>query len=189
MNLNRFLTLCIIAISISGCQKNTIGLDNDLVKDGKPITASTSFYPMQIGNYWKINDQNYTEIVDTASIGGKVYYEFYSHIGGDAISIQYLRIDENQNLIESYPTNTTYNYTLAEFNAKVNDTFHTLSSGGVNDFMVTVLYKSATKMTFRLNNTLPNGNSTPIVHTYYKGIGPDDKYTTIKIDGKVYNYQ
>ena len=86
-----------------------------------------SFLPMQIGNYWKTDAQNYTEIQDTMRIDGKLYYKFYSLIGGDAVSTAYLRIDEDNQLKESWPEATGKEYIRAKFNSKVGDSFFTLN--------------------------------------------------------------
>ena len=96
-----------------GCSENS-EIPIDIIQEGEvPITGDEdedlngnngeSFLPMQIGNYWKNNDDNYTEILDTLRIQGDLYYKFYSLIGGDGILIQYLRIDNEQNLIRSHP--------------------------------------------------------------------------------------
>jgi hypothetical protein len=183
----KFLLPIVFMMALSACKKDKANL-SDLVRDHKPVTTSTSFDPMQIGNYWKTDDQDYTEIQDTLRIGGYLYYKFFSLIGGDGVVTQYLRIDDNQNLVEALPSDTTFHYLHAKFNANVNDTFNTITNQNANNFQGTVIYKSDTKISFRYNSTFPSGNSTTFVVTYYKGIGPDGNYKTIKINGIVYNY-
>lgn len=184
----KILTAVALMLLLNACKKDKSTI-SDLTKDGKPITTSTSFYPMQIGNYWKNDDQDYTIVQDTLRIEGSLYYKFYSLIGGDAVSVRYLRVDENQNLLEAIPSDTSFHSLRAKFNASINDTFHTLNNQNFNDYFGRVTYKSATKISFQFNSTAPNANSTIFVTTYYKGIGPDDVYTSIKINGIVYNYK
>lgn len=189
--MNRYLLFftCIIFL-LAACKKEeSTGYNSD----GKPITGSDSWYPMQVGNYWRISDNDYTEIQDTLRINNKLYYKFYSLIGGDGQSVNYLRIDENQNLIEAYTRYPNQEDTRAKFAGQLGEVFSPSSSNQNtgNNFFVKISYKSESKMIFLLdidhNNFLYGGIPT----TYYKGIGPDydGLYTTIKIGGKVYNYQ
>jgi len=147
---------------------------------------SESFLPMQIGNYWKMDAQNYTEIQDTMRIDGKLYYKFYSLIGGDAVSTTYLRIDENNQLKESWTEATGKEYTRAKFNSKVRDSFFTLNDQSNNDYKVTVIEKTDKKMTFSFD-MIHQDNMKGQTHqvTYIKGQGLDDGWKNIKINGKV----
>jgi len=181
----KFLIFGTLIVLLNACKKSAIVNPGDKVI---PITTSTSFYPMQIGNYWKTDAQNYMEIQDTVRINGKLYYKFHYATGGDVIGLEYLRIDENQYLVEANPNDTSLNY-QANFGANVNDTFHSLNIQNINNHLIKVTYKSATKMTFQIdvfNNNFASAQT--IANTYYKGIGPDGNYTTIKINGIVYNY-
>ncbi|MDH6252363.1 hypothetical protein M2347_002090 [Chryseobacterium sp. H1D6B] len=147
---------------------------------------SESFLPMQIGNYWKMDAQNYTEIQDTIRIDGKLYYKFYSLIGGDAVSTVYLRIDENNQLKESWPEAAGREYTRANFNSKVGDSFFTLNDQSTNDYKVTVIEKTDKKMTFSFDMIYQeNMKGYPHKVTYIRGQGLDDGWKSIKIDGKV----
>lgn len=147
---------------------------------------ANSFLPMQIGNQWRIDSQNYTEIQDTVRMDGKLYYKFYSLIGGDAVSTVYLRIDENNQLMESWPDSTGKQYTRAKFNSKVGDSFFTLNDGTTNDYKVTVIEKTDKKITFSFEMIYHDnmkGESHQV--TYVKGQGLDDDWKSIKIDGKM----
>lgn len=145
-----------------------------------------SFLPMQIGNYWKMDAQNYTEIQDTIRIDGKLYYKFYSLIGGDAVSTAYLRIDENNQLMESWPTATGKEYTRAKFNNKIGDSFFTLNDHTTNDYKVTLIEKSDKKITFSFDMIYhENMKGQPHQVTYIKGLGLEDNWKSIKIDGKI----
>src|SRR3982751_758253 len=86
------LSFILISLAILSCQKNKA-----------QNKAADSFLPMQIGNLWYMNAQSYTEIKDTVRINKKLFYKFYSLVGGDAVSTVYLRIDEQNKLIEGYP--------------------------------------------------------------------------------------
>ncbi|MNL06390.1 hypothetical protein D3C87_1270240 [compost metagenome] len=148
--------------------------------------ATNSFLPLQIGNYWKIDAQNYTEIQDTIRIDGKLYYKFYSLVGGDAVSTAYLRIDENGKLKESWPDATDKEYTRAQFNSNVGDSFYTLNDTTTNDYKVTVVEKTDEKITFSFDMVNhDNLKGKPHQVTYIKGIGLDDNWKSIKIDGKI----
>ncbi len=149
-------------------------------------TDKQSFLPMQIGNYWKMDAQNYTEIQDTMRIDGKLYYKFYSLIGGDAVSTTYLRIDENNQLLESWPESKSKEYVRAEFNSNTGDSFFTLSDQSANDYKVTVTEKSDDKITFSFDMIYhENLGGNPRTVTYLKGLGLQDDWKSIKIDGKI----
>lgn len=146
---------------------------------------ASSFLPMKIGNQWTIDSQNYTEIQDTLRMDGKLYYKFYSLIGGDAVSTAYLRIDENNQLMESWPEAKGKEYTRAKFNGQIGDSFFTLNDGTANDYKVTVIEKTDTKITFSLEMIYHDnmkGESHKV--TYIKGQGLDEGWKSIKIDGK-----
>jgi hypothetical protein len=176
------LLLIAAIITFNACKKENVNAD------GKPVTGSSSFYPMQIGNYWKMSNNDYTEITDTLRISGKLFYRFQSLIGGDAMSTRYLRIDENQDLVEASSLSSGELYTQAKFGARVGDVFNTSNDGSGNNFAVKVVVKSDIKMSFTLDAGHTNFETLTSNVTYYKGIGPDDKYKAIKINGKVYNY-
>lgn len=145
-----------------------------------------SFLPMQIGNYWKIDAQNYTEIQDTMRIDGQLYYKFYSLIGGDAVSVAYLRIDDKNQLKESWPETTGKEYIRAQFDSKPGDSFFTLNDRTTNDYKVTVIEKTDKKMTFSFDMIYhDNMKGHPHQVTYIKGQGLDDGWKSVKINGKI----
>ncbi|WP_316825375.1 hypothetical protein [Pedobacter miscanthi] len=149
--------------------------------------AADSFLPMQIGNLWYMNNMSYTEIKDTVRINKKVFYKFYSLVGGDAGSTVYLRIDEHNKLIESYPDSPTKTYVRADFNANTGDKFFTTGEKDENDNEVTVVQKSDNEMTFSFDPVYhPNLKGHPFEVKYLKGRGWAEKYQKIKIDGVVY---
>ncbi len=145
-----------------------------------------SFLPMQIGNSWKMDARNYTEIQDTVRIDGRLYYKFYSLTGGDAVSTAYLRIDENNRLMESWPEANGKEYTRAQFNSKLGESFFTLNDRTANDYKVTVTEKSDNKITFSFDMVYHEKmKGQPHQVSYIKGSGLDDQWKSIKIDGKI----
>jgi len=144
------------------------------------------FLPMQVGNYWKIDSQNYTEIQDTIRLDGKLYYKFYSMVGGDAVSTAYLRIDKNNLLLESWPSAAGKEYTRAQFDSNVGDSFFTLNDHSINDYKVTVIEKTDKKITFSFDMIYHDSlKGQPYEVTYIKGSGLQDQWKHIKINGKI----
>lgn len=174
--ISAYLGLILFSLSILSCQKRK-----------HENAAADSFLPMQIGNLWYMNKMSYTEIKDTVRINKMLFYKFYSLVGGDASSTFYLRIDENNKLIESYPDDSTRTYTRADFNAKIGDKFFTTGEKDENDNEVTVVQKSDNEMTFSFDPVYhPNLKGHPSEVKYIKGKGWAEKYEKIKIDGVVY---
>lgn len=172
-----FLLLLIIPLLLVACM---------MQNKNQNEKATESFLPMQIGNYWKVDAQNYTEIKDSLRIDGKLYYEFYSLIGGDAISKVFLRMDENQQLVESWPSSKRKDYVRAQFGGKLNDSFFTLNDKSTNDYKVTIVEKSDRKMTFSFDMIYhDNLKGQPHKESYIKGQGFDGNWNEIKIDGKI----
>lgn len=169
------LTLIAITLLFSSCKK-----------DKTVENIDHSFLPMQVGNLWYLNDQNYTEIKEKITIDSKVYYKFYSLVGGDAISTVYLRIDEKNRLVESYPTDPTKIYIRADFNANVGDKFFTTGDQGYNDYEVTVVKKTATEMTFSYDAIYhPNLKGHPHQVSYIKGKGFPGNWKKLVINGNI----
>ncbi len=175
-NIFNFLGFALIGLFIFSCMKN---------KDQDPV--ADSFLPMQVGNLWYMNAQSYTEIQDTVRINKKLFYKFYSLIGGDAVSTVYLRIDEQNKLIEGYPDSPSKTYTRADFNAKMGDKFFTTGEKDENDNEVTVVQKSDTEMTFSFDAVYhPNLKGHPHSIKYLKGKGFPGKWKKLIINGVVY---
>lgn len=167
-----------LLLAFSSCQQKAM--------IAKEPLASDSFMPMQIGNSWKMGDHSYTEIQDTLSINKKLYYKFYSLVGGDAIDTKYLRVNENNELLEAYPDQPNKIYTHAKFNAKLNEEFYTLGDQSVNDYKVKVTEKTDRRMTFEFDMVYhPNLKGSTHKVSYIKGLGLDENWKSITIDGKV----
>jgi|GEM_PF-908274 len=157
-------------------------------KKNEPNPTVDSFLPMQVGNYWGTANRqnNYTEIQEEVQINDKTYYKFYSLIGGDAIAISYLRIDEQNRLVESYPKDPSRIYVRADFNAKVGDVFFTLNDQTVNDYKVVVANKTENAMSFNFDMIYhPNLKGQIRTDTYIKGRGWNVNFEKIIINGKV----
>lgn len=175
---NAHLLSFLIMILFASCQQKVVTT--------KEIAAADSFMPMQIGNSWRMGDHSYTEIQDTMRIDSKLYYKFYSLVGGDATEVKYMRIDENNDLLEAYPDQPKLIYTHAKFNAKVNDEFYTIGDKSQNDYKVKVVEKTDKKMTFEFDMVYhPNLKGSTHKVSYIKGSGLDEDWKSIKIDGKV----
>lgn len=156
--------------------------------DNKPTPTVNSFLPMQVGNYWGTANRqgSYTEIQETVQINGKTYYKFFSLIGGDGLSTSYLRIDEKNRLVESYPNDPSRVYVRADFNAKVGDVFYTLNDQTVNDCKVVVASKNENEMSFNYDMIHhPHLKGQIRTETYIKGRGWNVNFEKIIINGKV----
>lgn len=134
--MKRIMILCASAcIVLFSCQKSqsTISSKEPDTVNGVSEFVGDSYLPMQVGNYWRNNDENYTEITGTKTIDGELCYEFSSRIGGDAFGKNYYRIDENNKLIEKFPQYSNATYTHAQFNTNVGDIFWTKGDNDPND--------------------------------------------------------
>jgi len=173
-----YLMYLLIVLIIPSCKMKKTAI--------QPVAATDSFMPMQIGNKWSHGAHSYTEIQDTVRIGKQLYYKFYSLVGGDATDTKYFRIDENNQLLESYPDQPGVVYVHAKFNANVNDVFFTLNDKSTNDYQVKLVEKTANRRTFEFDMVYhPNLKGSTHKVSYLKGIGLDDDWTSIKINGKI----
>lgn len=173
-----YLMYLIIILTIPACKMKKTAM--------QPLAAADSFMPMQIGNKWSHGANSYTEIQDTVRIGKQLYYKFYSLVGGDASDTKYLRIDENNQLLESYPDQPNVVYVHAKFNASLNDVFFTLNDKSTNDYQVKLVKKTPDRRTFEFDMVYhPNLKGSTHQVSYVKGIGLDDGWTSIKINGKI----
>lgn len=107
-NFRCFLLIITLVSSLISCEKEE-EISSKLKKlDGK------GYFPMQIGNYWKFNDNMEIKINGMAEINGKEYFEFVS--GSD--TTYYRKSDDN--IIYSLSEN---NKELIQFklNAELNE--------------------------------------------------------------------
>jgi hypothetical protein len=174
-----------VLLCLTSCQSN----DPEITKSvDRYQYSSDSFLPMAVGNYWRINHQNYTEITDTLLIEGVLYYEFYTLIGGDASLTEYLRIDNENNLIQRSPTNANWNYVKAKFNSSIGDTFFTLKDSSYNDLKVTTISKSENMIQFEYHMAYHPSLTNKHSVEYRRGLGPVENWKEVRIDGVIYQY-
>jgi hypothetical protein len=152
------------------------------------VPETGSFLPMQIGNYWRIGSNSFTEIKDTLRFNQQLYYKFYSLVGGDAISINYLRMDNQNQLWEGYPTQPGKEYLHAKFDASVNDIFYTLNDQTWNDYKVRMSAKTEHTRVFEWDMVYhPNLRGQLITRSFRRGLGwSDDNWDSVRINGVVY---
>ena len=182
MKTYKILFLVTILLYVTSCESN----DPEISKTVDSYQYfSDSFFPLAIGNYWRMNDQNYTEITDTILIAGVLYYEVYSRIGGDASLTEYLRIDNENNLIQRSPRNPAWNYIKAKFNSSIGDTFFTLKDSSLK---VTTISKSEDIMQFEYQMVYHPLLSSKHIIVYKKGLGPVENWKEVRIDGVIYKY-
>lgn len=156
------------------------------------LVSDQPYLPMQIGNYWKYDASNYTEIVDTIRIQGHLYYEFYTLTGGDSELTDYLRMDKDGNLIASSPQYPDLQILLAKFNAASGDTFWTRNDQTINDKKATVIEKDNMTMSFEYQNFYGLTETPPYTVSFKKGFGWTknwnmwfDKWNEVMINGQL----
>ena len=172
----KLLTACLVIILLGSCQRGG---------EKKVAVREQSFLPMQVGNLWQINAQNFTQIQDTLRIGGSLYFKFHSLIGGDAVDTRYLRIDGSGQLLEAYPDQPGKIYTHARFNGGLGEEFHTLGDRTENDYKVKIIGKTAERMTFEFEMVYhPNLRGDKHTVSYINGLGLEDKWSKVVIDGR-----
>lgn len=148
------------------------------------INQSLGFMPMQVGNYWGYDDyyNNYTRITSTININGEKYFRFTTISGGDGASYEYLRIDEDNNLIRSHPRDSLRTFVLAKFDAEKGETFNTIDSSSYGHYKVTVTKKTRDEMSFKYE--LKDKKYT---WKFIKGFGRDFDFKIVRINGKEYH--
>ncbi|MDJ1483295.1 hypothetical protein QNI16_22545 [Cytophagaceae bacterium YF14B1] len=180
--MKRILLFSILSIIVLSC-KNT---------EPDPI-ASADFFPLQVGNYWKVDDNDYLEITNTKVIDGHTYYQIYtkSPLGGEGNL--YIRIDKNLNLIQAYENAPGYSKTIANFRMKkgkkVADTPEE----------PTVIERDNNKITFRYLCVICGRPNAMFDISFHKGKGilsrnslfrgyfeNNPPFTEIRINGQVY---
>ncbi len=179
--------LVFLSFISTGCKK-----EKQVETYDNPPLNNESYLPMQVGNYWKINDQNYTKILGTKTISDQLFYEVVSLIGGDAGSVQYLRINDDGDLIEMYPDGSSTVYTHAKFNAEEGGIFYTTGRGDLSDNMVKLVEKKDDIIKFEWDMVYhPNMKGHKSYRSYKKGLGFFEEinpYTEIKIGEDIYRF-
>ncbi len=174
------LTICLLFSMIS-CQKS-----------GLSPKESEAYFPLQVGNYWKVNDTDYLEITGTKVIGGAKYFEITSHTPGGTGTI-HLRLDDDLNLIQAY-TNTNYTRIIANLGFKEGKKLKDDIEEG------TVIARDSEKLVYRYKCMLCSQSNAIYEVAFYKNRGilsrnllfsgylsGNPAFTEIRIDGKVYH--
>lgn len=145
--------------------------------------AAANFLPMNVGNYWKYDNDRIIEITGTLQIQGDLYYEFTrNHF--DTQSVQYLRIDGNSQLIEGNPLDPGKKSIIAKFNANAGDEWWTNSD---EEKKVTLIVKKDTLRTFYEKSYNSSGDFIYYdVTEYIKDFGW--RRPEIRIDGEVFYF-
>lgn len=172
------VVLSFVIIIATGCKKGASDISNE-----------NSYLPMKVGNYWRVNDENYIEITGMKVIDNKLFYEFSERTGGDVFGTRYYRLDENNDLIEKYPKYPGDFFIHAKFSAKVGDEFYTTGKKDWNDLYVKVTAKDDNIMTFEydiINH--PNLKGQKNYKTFRKGLGFDQNWKEVKIENKIYRF-
>jgi hypothetical protein len=158
--------------------------------DDDVSVPEASFLPMSIGNYWKYDDDTFTEITDTLRIQGNLYYTFTS-VDYDTGLIRYLRMDENSQLIESHPLTPNKQSIVAKFNVEVGTEWWTDEDGEYPNKR-TLVIKNDTRRAIYLQS-YRNWDIDPSprligysVTEYFAGIGW--RYPEVRIDGEVFYF-
>lgn len=186
--MNKIITIGLFcSLFLIGCGDKNSELDEEIDTN---IYYSDSFLPMNIGNYWKIDNSNYISITDTISIEGELFYKFWSLSGGDVMSTQYLRINENNELIESSPTDPGWKFLHAKFNSEVGSKFFTLNDKTVNDFEVTTVSNKNNIISFEFKliyHSVLKGEKHTV--SYKKGLGFVEKWKEVNINNAIYHFE
>ncbi|GAB3425990.1 hypothetical protein GCM10027516_29350 [Niabella aquatica] len=168
-------------MALSACSKK--GVNKQYSYEGD------SYLPMEVGNYWRTNDENYIKITDTKMIDNGLFYEFSSRIGGDVFGKNYYRIDKDNNLIEKFPDHPGSVYTHAKFGAKVGDVFYTTGKKDWNDLYVKITYKGDEQITFEYDMiNHPNLKGQKSYRSFKRGFGFAQNWKEVKIGDKVYKF-
>lgn len=166
-----------------------VGCNKDKEPAQPVYPTEGSYMPMEVGNYWRMNDENFTRITATTEINGKLFYEFSYRVGGDVFGKSYYRIDEDNSLIGSYPDDPTSIYTHAKFNINVGEGFYTTGKKDWNDYYVKLFEKDKDIITFEYDMVYhPNLKGQKIYRSFRKGIGFVDSWKEVKIGDKVYKF-
>lgn len=179
-----FSVLVLIVVLNMSCTKEGETPENTSLN----VPETGSFLPMHIGNYWRKAAHSFTEIQDTLRFNQQLYYKFYSLVGGDAILIQYLRIDTQNQLWEGYPNQPGKEYLHAKFDANINDIFYSLNDQTWNDYKIRLVGKTENIRVFEWDMIYhPNLKGHPNTRSFRRGLGwNDDQWESVRINGVVY---
>ena len=149
-------------------------------------SSEENWLPLEIGNYWKKGEYVLYEVVDTVRIDGDLFYKIQMQFSYDEGGTKYLRIDENQNLIEKFPNNPGTQSLRAKFDIELGDTFYQNDNNPGSDFLGTLMERTDSIMSFRFQRV--NHPTLTDEHTdiYINGLGWWYDWEEIKIGEDVY---
>jgi len=163
--------------------------------DSVPPPGS-DYLPLEIGNYWKVDDDDYVEVTGTEVINGQTFFVSRSrNKDGYNPGLQdgnlYFRIDDGKNLIQGYK-NQTFTKNIADFTLAKGRKVNALENP-------TVTEKTAGYITFRYDCMICSQSNTYYYATFIRGKGFAErnfmlagslslvkKFTEVKIGGKIY---
>lgn len=159
--------------------------------ESSSVTPGTEYFPLLVGNYWKVSDTDYIEVTGTQSIGGIEFFEVTSK-SPSGTARWYMRIDENQNLIQT-SSDKSYVHVIANLALKEGQKIEGDLEEG------TVIERTSQKLVFRYK-CLPcsQSNATFDVdfrkdkgllsrNLFFAGLtSGNPTFKEIRINGKVY---
>jgi hypothetical protein len=159
--------------------------------ESSSVTPSAEYFPLQVGNYWKVSDTDYIEVTGIKDIGGQEYFEFTSK-DPFGTSQMYLRVDKDLNLIQTY-ANSRHSRILANLRLKKGQKMEDQLEKG------TVIERNNQKIVFRyLCMPCSQANATfDVIFAKDKGLlsrnlffagltSGNPTFKEIRINGKVY---
>ncbi len=178
-----FGALCLLA---AGCNDSS----------SVPPVSGSDYLPLEIGNYWKVDDGNYVEVTGTEQLNGQTFFVLRSR-NKTAVEPSfreydlYFRIDGRANLVQGFK-NSNYSRVAANFNLESGQ-----KAEGIENPTVTA--KTADQITFRYDCMVCSAYPSYYYATFMKdrgfaernfmlakNFGLVQKFTEIKIGGKVY---
>ncbi len=110
------------------------------------VMPPANYLPLQVGNYWKVDNDDYIEITGKAQLADGEYFvlsSFIKNVPDPAFATQllYMRIDEKQNLVQGFKGNN-FTRIVANFALKEGEKLAVYDN-------LTVLEKNNTRMKFR----------------------------------------
>lgn len=164
-------------------------------------TNTSEFVPLQTGNYWKVDDKNYLEVIGNKRFNGTEYAECVRHL--DFLSFldtSYYRVDGSGVLIR-YFRSLDSEAPMTKFCTYQGERFNFQENVPLDASSITTVKASTDTLVFEYNVPAPCAPPGPGAcpnavyrHTYVRNIGWADaeilglrgKFTEISIGGRIY---
>lgn len=160
-----------------------------------PLT--TNYLPLAVGNYWKVDDNDYLEVTGKAQLADGEYFVLtsYQKASTDPAQLQqtiYLRIDAQQNLIRG-ALNDGRPWIVANFGLKVGEGLSTLDR-------IKVIAKNNDRITFehdcpvcsfwpsKFEVVYLNGRGFTSRNYFLSGFGLAKPFKAARINGVVFKF-